>query len=315
MASERLAQAYRPSMHSHLRHAMRKFVAFSVDYNINLEGICERDVISYIEYLVIKGFKYKSIVTHMSLLKNCFHEYLLPFQLLESRNVKLMLRACSLTMDFAPVLKGIFSLEILTQIIRACHILDQPSMYRCLFLLAFFGFLRISNLVPPSGCSFDPFRHLTRGDLIHAYPGLQLVVKWSKTIQSCSAFKTIPIATIAGSPLCPVAAFHTYTRCFPATQDHPMFYYYKPSGQITLLTEPRVRTALATILRALHLNPKLYTFHTFRHSGATLAYNLGVPMQDIQHHGTWISNAVWSYIQPTPTQTPVTQAFSKITSK
>ena len=54
------------------------------------------------------------------------------------------------------------------------------------------------------------------------------------------------------------------------------------------------------------------------HSGAqvlSLAFNLGVPMPDIQQHGTWISNAVWAYIQSTPTQTPVTQAFANITSK
>ena len=58
-----------------------------------------------------------------------------------------------------------------------------------------------------------------------------------------------------------------------------------------------------------------FFIYTFRRSSATLAYNLGVPMQDIQQHGTWVSNAVWSYIKPTPTQTPVTQASSNITSK
>ena len=35
--------------------------------------------------------------------------------------------------------------------------------------------------------------------------------------------------------------------------------------------------------------------HTFRHSGATLAFQLGVPLQDIQSHGTWASSAVWQY--------------------
>ena len=217
LAIERLAQAYRPATRAHLRHAIRTFLGFTVDFNIDVHHLHEHDIISYIESLVIKGLKYNSIVTHMSLLKNCFHTYNLPFEILESFNVKLMLRACSLTMDFRPVIKVIFTVQILNDIIRTCSILGQPCMYRCIFLIAFFGFLRISNCVPRSGRSFDLFRQLAHGDIILTHPGLQIVVKWSKTIQKCNTFKTIPIGTIPGSPLCPISAFLAYTRRFPAS--------------------------------------------------------------------------------------------------
>ena len=107
---------------------------------------------------MIKGLKYNSIVNHLSLLKNNFNAYNLPAQMLESHNVKLMMRACSLTMDFTPTIKGIFTINILNDIIRTCSVLGQPGMYRCIFLLAFFGFLRISNtaslaLAAPLTCS------------------------------------------------------------------------------------------------------------------------------------------------------------------
>ena len=39
---------------------------------------------------------------------------------------------------------------------------------------------------------------------------------------------------------------------------------------------------------------------------------MGVPLQDIQQHGTWVSDAVWAYIKPTPTQTNVTTAFTTL---
>ena len=311
-ATERLVQAYRPTTRAHLRHAIRTFLAFTVNYNIDVNQLQENDILCYIESLVIKGLKYNSIVTHMSLLKNCFHSYNLPFALLELHNVKLMLRACSLTMDFRPVIRGIFTVQILNNIIQTCSILGQPHMYRSIFLIAFFGFLRISNCVPRSGRSFDLFRQLARGDILVTHPGLQIVVKWSKTIQKCNTFKTIPIGTIPGSPLCPVSAFLAYTRRFPARDNHPMFYFYGDSGKLTITTELHVRTALATVLRALQLDPKQYGFHTFRRSGATLAFNLGVPLQDIQQHGTWVSDAVWAYIKPTPTQTNVTRAFATL---
>ena len=175
-----------------------------------------------------------------------------------------------------------------------------------------FGFLRISNCVPRSGRSFDLFRQLARGDIILTQPGLQIVVKWTKTIQNCNTFRTIPIGTIPGSPLCPIAAYLAYTSRFPARDNHPMFYYHGDSGKVVIATEMHVRTALATVLRALQLDPKQYGFHTFRRSGATLAYNMGVPVQDIQQHGTWVSSAVWAYIKPSHAQTTVTRAFSTI---
>ena len=223
------------------------------------------------------------------------------------------LRSCSLTMDFTPTIKGIFTIEILKQIIYKCSILEQPLMYRCLFLLAFFGFLRISNCVPRSSSMYDLYKQLARGDIILAPPGLQIIVKWSKTIQTCNQYKTITIGTISGSPLCPLNAFRTYTRRFPARNNYPMFYFTGDRGQNIIANELHVRTALATILRAINLNPKHYGFHTFRRSGATLAFELGVPLQNIQQHGTWLSDAVWSYIKPIPNHTPVTNAFSTIT--
>ena len=39
-----------------------------------------------------------------------------------------------------------------------------------------------------------------------------------------------------------------------------------------------------------------FTFHTFRQSGATLAYKLEVSVQHIKDHGSWASDCVWTYI-------------------
>ena len=43
-----------------------------------------------------------------------------------------------------------------------------------------------------------------------------------------------------------------------------------------------------------------FSFHSFRRSGATLAYNLGIDLEEIKRHGTWRSNAVQSYIVADP---------------
>ena len=52
----------------------------------------------------------------------------------------------------------------------------------------------------------------------------------------------------------------------------------------------------SSILKKLRLSQSNITFHSLRRSGATLAFNSSVPIQDIQSHGTWTSECVWSYI-------------------
>ena len=62
------------------------------------------------------------------------------------------------------------------------------------------------------------------------------------------------------------------------------------------VTQSQARNHLAMCLKKLGLDPSVYTFHRFRRSGATLAYNQNVNIQSIKRHGTWVSNAVEAYI-------------------
>ena len=50
------------------------------------------------------------------------------------------------------------------------------------------------------------------------------------------------------------------------------------------------------ILSLLHLETNYITFHSFRRSGAAFAFNHNVSIQEIQKHGTWMSDCVWRYV-------------------
>ena len=58
-----------------------------------------------------------------------------------------------------------------------------------------------------------------------------------------------------------------------------------------------VRDALKEILANLRISPTSHGFHTFRRSGATLAFDNNIPLQSIMSHGLWRSPAVWTYLQ------------------
>ncbi len=133
-------------------------------------------------------------------------------------------------------------------------------------------------------------------------------------MQNTNQIKTVPLAYIPSSPLCPEAAFKKLVVTYPVHHNCPMFSYMR-GGHLVIVTKHQVRQHLATVMARIGLNPHHYTFHTFRRSGATLAFNLNVPLQDIQSHGTWLSDAVWTYIQPSLRHTSIPQAFKTLLHK
>ena len=85
---------------------------------------------------------------------------------------------------------------------------------------------------------------------------------------------------------------------FPVPPTSPMFSFYNGSGTLTIINQSQIRQALNAVLKSVGIFSKFYSFHTFRRSGAALAYTLDVPLDNIKNHGTWSSDAVWTYIRP-----------------
>ena len=107
--------------------------------------------------------------------------------------------------------------------------------------------------------------------------------------------RLIPLASVPGSPLCPLQAVLQIQQAYPVPDRAPMFSYMK-NGKLVLISQLQARHVLAGALTALGLNAKEYGFHTFRRSGTSLAFNLSVPVQYIKAHGAWASDAVWAYL-------------------
>ena len=138
-------------------------------------------------------------------------------------------------------------------------------------------------------------RQLARGDVIFAPPGAHVIFKWSKTLQFADKIKILRIPALGSSPLCPVAALKTLLKYSPKGKNLPLF-QIQCFGKWVPLTDTRLRKQLSKILAFLKLQDKNITFHSFRCSGATWAFNLNITMHHIQSHDTWMSEAVWAYI-------------------
>ena len=156
--------------------------------------------------------------------------------------------------------------------------------------------MRISNLVPSSVKNFSIQKHLCRGDVILHANYMPLVIKWSKTLQQSNQGTFILLPKLHSNHLCSYKAFQNLIQKYPGHKDSPLI---SESGRP--LTECQVRTHLKSVLQGLGSHTQVHSFHTFRRSGATLAFNLNVNMSNIKRHGTWRSDSVYAYVVSDPT--------------
>ena len=298
-AAARISSAYRPkTMRTHTSH-LTLFLQFLQFINIDILQASHSSVLAFIELLQFNGLSAVSIEAYISSLRSQFKALNLPVSPLAHHSVYLALRSISLHVPSPCRVKGIFDIQSLNDIVSLCDNFHMGFVYKAVFLLSFFSFMRLSNLVPPSIPSFSPLVHLCRGDFIPQPPFATLVVKWSKTLQRQSQFATVQIPSLGSSPLCPINAIHSMISRIPLPSNAPLFAIPQGSGFIPL-TQSKVRKFLALLLTSLNIDTSSHTFHCFRRSGASFAFNSNVSLQAIQHQGTWSSDAVWNYIIANP---------------
>jgi integrase len=92
------------------------------------------------------------------------------------------------------------------------------------------------------------------------------------------------------SPLCPIRAFLLLQHLFPVCPTD-LFLSYRSSSRLYILTQSDLRRVLLSLVLKLGLDPSL-TFHSFHHSASYLAHSAGLPLQAIQTHGTWSTDAL-----------------------
>lgn len=175
----------------------------------------------------------------------------------------------------------------------------------CLFLVAFFSFLRKSNLTTPSARACNPLKHLTHNDIKFSRNGAFLRIRWSKTLQHIEGILLIPLPLIPHSELCLVTAIHHYFQLVAADTNSP--FSCVPQGHILQpVTFSLFSSFLKETITALGLDAMNFSPRSFRWGGTTHAYQSGVPDHLIKLHGDWRSDACKLYLSlPLATRTRV----------
>ena len=253
-------------------------------------------ILSFLECLVQSQCSCSMVENYVSAIKANFILYEFPFAVLSHPKVKYFIKFLKINRPLTLKTHNLIDLQILRRLSEACLHLPQGQVYRAIFLTGFFAFMRLSNLAPHSLTTFDPTRHLTGHDVFFSRSFVKLLIKWSKTFQTRDKVQCVTLPKLRDTSICPVVALKALFDSYPMSSDTSLFQLHTTLGS-NPLTDSRVRKTLKNLNVKLGFHPAFFTFHDFRRSGATFAYNCHVPIQDFKRHGTWSSDCVWHYIQ------------------
>ena len=296
-AYTRVHTALRPRTSSAYQSKFKLFLAFIAWFQFPLIHV--DTILGFLEFLTQNGSRSHSLASYVSVLRHYFKLYDIQTSVLDHRKVHLFIKSVSINAPYIPRHKANITIPILTKIVKACDLLKFGFLYKAIFLMAYFGFLRLSNMAPSSSSAFDPSRHFLVGDVIFGSPGAHIIVKWAKAMQHANKHQVVQLPLLSPSPLCPVSALKSLISTIRAPPSAPLFLFPSPSGNFPI-SAPMVSSTLTKILISLKLNPSYYGFHAFRRSAVSWAVDHNVPLQNLKAHGGWSSNAINTYFKHTP---------------
>ena len=293
---KRKISAFRPGTTANHTSQIKAYLLFCVHYNLEEINPSAETICLYVEFLARSVKSPRAVLNYISGVRYLHKAMGARSDNLYCFELELMLRAINITMDHCPKTHILVTPEVLYKICKVCdHITHMGVVYKCAFLFSNFGFLRRSNLAPLSQRTFNPKLNTCRGDIFHSHPGLVVLLKWTKTCQTRDRTALIPLPRVKGHPLCPVDAYHRMCQLIPTR-----------SANDPLLTSPRRRVVTASELNKVLkvvceiLGVGVIGMHSLRRAGAETSYRSGfVSISDIKKHGTWQSDAFWSYISKT----------------
>ncbi len=185
----------------------------------------------------------------------------------------------------APITPSVL-IRIHTWLMASSKPLGERLMLWAALLIAFFGFLRVSEYTASHKMKYDHLSTLTMSDVTLEVDRIRLHIKASKT----DPFRDGVTLTIArnGSVLCPYQALCEYVRVRP-NGPGPLFVF--PNAKFL------TRYDVNKVLREATGGAVSTSSHSLRIGAASTAASVGCPKWLIQCMGRWNSDCFRNYIR------------------
>ena len=143
----------------------RIFVAFLAFINVQPTLISSTQILAFLEFLVFNNVSHSQISNYLTTIKTNYSMLALDTTPFFDHRIKYFTKAVAGCAPLTVKLKSIIKPALLIQIIQQCEYLYMSYVFKAAILIAYFAFLRISNLIPHIIASYDPLKHLARADI------------------------------------------------------------------------------------------------------------------------------------------------------
>ena len=146
-----------------------------------------------------------------------------PTVALSGRKVALLIKSVEVNARMSIRVKGIITVKLLEKLIIQTLKYENGYVFAALFVTAFFGFFRLSTLLPNKISEFDKTRFPIQNDVIWGTPGVHIIITCSKTMQASNQAKVVQLSTLMGKTFCPVQALQKLLAQSPTHKHLPLF--------------------------------------------------------------------------------------------
>lgn len=292
-------EAFSPRTLQSYLTAWRCFKTFHLIFNLPFPDFSLLTITSFISYLnTAKNLQVGSIKGYLSGIQ-FFHKLIFGSPSCEITNsqTSLLIKGIQKTHPTRPDVRQPLTLDLLTRCIRTLrlgyHSINTARTLDAMFILAFFGFLRCSELAITS--NFNPKIHPTISDLcLLDNETISYFIKQSKTDQTKKGH-FIYIFNLQ-SPIQPYQTLQSYLHFKNSQTKSPSDPLFTDDSNHPV-TRFWFQKHLKLILIQSGIPAEHFSSHSFRIGAATTAAQKGLSQQQIQALGRWSSEAFKSYIR------------------
>ena len=272
----------------------QSYFRFCLNYGLQPVPASQDTIVSYMAFLS-RSLAPNSVKGYMNAIRIIHLEAGFSNPLISNWEVNMIQKGISRLMGKPPKQKLPITIPILIDLLRS--LTDHPCdlAFRAACLIAFFGFLRKSTLLPVSE-DLVQGKYIARSDVMDlTLSSFQLQIKYSKTIQFGQRILSLPYVVCDDTRLCPVRAILSHLGRSKLQPSRPLFNYVSGLQEVHFSTAFFMKKLRSTLVQAGHPASDI-SCHSFRRGGASLAYMVGLSATDIKLRGEWRSNAFEQYL-------------------
>ena len=293
------SRSFQESTKRNMRTQFNAYILFCEHCRLVPFPVTKRSFLAYLAFLSHSLSCYRSVINYVNILKHVNKSLGVDVTLMHDYGAFLTLRALRHLMGDSVRITRPVTIDMLLVFFR-CFDWSNP-LHVCMhadFLVAFFSFLRISNLVPYrlADLESDKSYFLKRSDVSFSASCAILRIYRTKTIQFSQRALEIPLPLIPNSVLGPVSALQTLLSLVPAPPSAPLFILPTGTGIKPILAH-HFNRFLKSCALATGFNVHQLSSRSFRQGGATFAFNCGAPTEFIKAQGDWQSDAYLIYLK------------------